>query len=176
MLIWGCQSKQERYKKIVTTYYDTYYQKRDIEQIKKLFTTAGIQYTDDNYSMPADTFALIFEFDKQIKSKAYILDMKINKDTVIVFEKITDVLDSLLKRPAQQYRKKFVIKEDKILKIISSAANTQEWTDKYIQNTQKFFVWVQQNHPKESLKIILEPYSNSELLLSIAKEYAKQLK
>ncbi|MCS7075818.1 MAG: hypothetical protein NZ455_03875 [Bacteroidia bacterium] len=175
-LMYACTSKEEQYKKTVKSYYDAYYQKRDINAVKALFSEKGIQYNDDNYKMSPDTFTLIFDFDKKIQTKAYIVDIKVNKDTVIVLEKLADQLDALLKRPSPQYRKRFIFKEGKIYEIISKVENEKEWTDKYLQATQNFLLWVFKKHPTEYQKISLEPYNHAELLLTNAKEYAKELK
>jgi hypothetical protein len=174
-LLYACTSKEDRYKKKVQEYYDAYYQKRDMNSIKSLFS-AGIQYYDDKYKMPADTFALIFDFDKKLQAKTQIVNMTVNKDTVTVIEKLTDELDPLLKRPSAQYKKKFILKDNKILQIISLPYKQEEWAKMYVERMQQFFIWMRETNPKEFLILVSEPYTHADLILTHAKEYAKQVK
>jgi len=174
-LLYACTSKEDRYKKKVQEYYDAYYQKRDMNSVKSLFS-AGVQYYDDKYKMSADTFALIFDFDKKLQAKTQIVSMAVNKDTVTVIEKLTDELDPLLKRPSAQYKKKFVLKENKIFQIVSFPYKPEEWANKYVESMQKFFMWVREANPKEFPILTSEPYTHADLILTNAKEYAKQVK
>jgi hypothetical protein len=173
--MYACTSKEEQCKKKVQEYYDAYYQKRDINAVKSLFL-AGVQYYDDKYKMPADTFALIFDFDKKLQAKTQIMNITVNKDTVTVLEKLTDELDPLLKRPAAQYKKKFIFKENKILHIVSFPHKQEEWAKLYLERMQQFFMWMRETHSKEFLTLVNEPYTNADALLNYAKEYAKQNK
>ncbi len=174
-LVYACTSKEEQRKKKVKEYYDAYYQKRDINAVKALFS-AGVQYYDDKYKMPADTFAIIFDFDRKLQAKTQITNMTVNKDTVTVLEKLSDELDPLLKRPSAQYQKKFTFRENKILQIVSLPHKQEEWAKVYVERMQQFFIWLRDSHPKEFITLTTEPYTNTELLLTYAKEYAKQNK
>lgn len=174
-LVYACTSKEEQRKKKVKEYYEAYYQKRDINAVKALFS-AGVQYYDDKYKMSADTFALIFDFDKKLQAKYQITNMTVNKDTITVLEKLSDELDPLLKRPSAQYSKKFVFKDNKIDKIVSLPHKQEEWIKVYVERMQQFFMWLRDTHAKEFITLTTEPYTHTELLLTYAKEYAKQNK
>lgn len=174
-LMYACTSQEEQRKKKVNKYYETYYQKRDINAVKSLFS-ADIQYYDDKYKMPMDTFVMIFNFDKKLEAKAQIMNMSMSKDTIVVLEKLTDELDLLLKRPSAQYRKKFIFKGDKISQIISLPYKQEEWANAYLERMQQFFVWLKESHSKESTILMREPYTHVESILAYAKEYAKQTK
>lgn len=175
VFLYACVSKEERSKKKVQEYYDAYYQKRDLNAVKALFS-AGIQYYDDKYKMSTDTFMLIFDFDKKLQAKSQITSITVNKDTVTVLEKLSDDLDPLIKRPNAQYKKKFILKENKILSIINLPHKQEEWVNTYVERMQQFFAWVRENNPKDFPVMISEPYTHGELILNQAKMYAKQAK
>lgn len=174
-LFYACTSKEERYKKQVQQYYDAYYQKRDINAIKPLFSS-GVQYYDDKYKMPLDTFTLVLDFDKKLQAKAHIANMSVHTDTVIVTEKLTDDLDALLSRPSAQYKKRFIFKDNKILQVVSLPHNQEEWAKKYLDRMQAFFIWLRETYPKDFPVLANEPYTHADLMLTYAKEYAKQSK